>query len=98
MSDMLKQFVKEELRKQIKQNYPHMQYPPALYARVVTVKEKSEGLYLTTLKILDKNKQSDNRFPEVPNVLTDILVTKGEIVAVVLMYGECSPYIIGRCF
>ena len=58
MSDMLKRFVEEELGEQIKQNYPHMQYPPGLYARVVTVKEKSEGLYVTTLKILDKNKRN----------------------------------------
>ena len=98
MSDMLKRFVEEELGDQIKQNYPHMQYPPGLYARVVTVKEKSEGLYVTTLKILDKNKQPDSRFPEVPGVLTDKVVEKDEIVAIVLMYGECSPYIIGRCF
>lgn len=98
MSDMLKRFVEVELGEQIKQNYPHMQYPPVLYARVVTVKEKSEGLYVITLKILDKNKQADGRFPEVPGVITDISVEKGEIVAVVLLYGECIPYIIGRCF
>lgn len=98
MSDMLKKFVEEELGEQIKQKYPHMQYPPGLYARVVTVKEKSGGLYVTTIKILDKNKQPDSRFPEVPGVLTDISVEEGEIVAIVLMYGECSPYIIGRCF
>lgn len=51
-----------------------------------------------TLKILDKNKQPDIRFPEVPKVKTDIPVLKNEIVAIVLMYGECKPYIIGRCF
>ena len=36
--------------------------------------------------------------PEVPKVATDIPVLKDETVAVVLMYGECKPYIIGRCF
>ena len=55
-------------------------------------------LYEATLKILDKNKQPDIRFPEVPKVKTDIPVLKNEIVAIVLMYGECKPYIIGRCF
>ncbi len=54
--------------------------------------------YQQTLKILDKNKQPDIRFPEVPKVKTDIPVLKNEIVAIVLMYGECKPYIIGRCF
>ena len=55
-------------------------------------------LLSATLKILDKNKQPDIRFPEVPKVKTDIPVLKNEIVAIVLMYGECKPYIIGRCF
>ena len=38
-------------------------------------------LYEATLKILDKNKQPDIRFPEVPKVKTDIPVLKNEIVA-----------------
>ncbi len=97
MSNMMQKFVEQELENQIKQNYPHMQYPPGLYARVVSVKKKGE-LYEATLKILDKNKQPDIRFPEVPKVKTDIPVRKNEIVAIVLMYGECKPYIIGRCF
>ena len=28
MSDMMKMFVEQELQNQIKENYPHMQYPP----------------------------------------------------------------------
>lgn len=63
----------------------------------VSVRQNGE-LYEATLKILDKNKQPDIRFPEVPKVKTDIPVLKNEIVAIVLMYGECKPYIIGRCF
>lgn len=97
MSDMMKMFVGQELSSQIKEKYPHMQYPPGLYARVVAVKPKGE-LYEATIKILDKNRTPDSRFPEVPKVMTDIPVLKDETVAVVLMYGECRPYIIGRCF
>ena len=84
MSDMMKMFVEQELQNQIKENYPHMQYPPGLYAKVVSVRQNGE-LYETTLKILDKNKQPDIRFPEVPKVKTDIPVLKNEIVAIVLM-------------
>ena len=91
MSDMMKMFVEQELQNQIKENYPHMQYPPGLYAKVVSVRQNGE-LYEATLKILDKNKQPDIRFPEVPKVKTDIPVLKNEIVAIVLMYGECSLY------
>lgn len=97
MSDMMKMFVGQELGSQIKESYPHMQYPSGLYARVVTVKARGE-LYEATIKILDKNGNPDSRFPEVPKVVTDIPVLKGEDVAVILMYGECRPYIIGRCF
>ena len=43
MSDMMKMFVEQELGNQIKENYPHMQYPPCLYAKVVAVKRKGGG-------------------------------------------------------
>ena len=79
---MMKNFVKQELDDQIKTNYPHMRYPPCIYARV---------------KILDKNKQTDTRFPEVPMVSTKVPVESGDIVVVILLYGECDPYIVGRC-
>lgn len=95
MSDMMKQFVVQELSRQIKDNYPHMQYPPCLYARVMNVKEVS-GRYEATLKILDKNKQVDSRFPEIPKVATDIEIRKGDAVVVALLYGELNPYIMGR--
>lgn len=98
MSDMMKQFVKQELSQQIKNNYPHMQYPSFLYAKVVNVVHQKEGQFEATLKILDKNKQIDSHFPEVPGVITDIVVTKGEVVVIALLYGEMNPYIIGRCF
>ena len=46
MSDMMKMFVEQELQNQIKENYPHMQYPPGLYAKVVSV----HGLQRQSLK------------------------------------------------
>ena len=42
MSDMMKMFVEQELQNQIKENYPHMQYPPSLYAKVVSVRQNGE--------------------------------------------------------
>lgn len=97
MSDMMKQFVAQALSQQIKDNYPHMQYPPLLYAKVVNVRQK-EGQYEATLKILDKNKQVDSRFPEVPRVITDMVLNTDDVVVIALLYGEMDPYIIGRCF
>ena len=92
MSDMMKQFVGQELEQQIKGNYPHLQYPPFMYAKVVYVQGDT-----VTLKILGKNKQPDSRFPEVPKVKTRIDIEKGDVVAIALLYGELDPYILGRC-
>lgn len=97
MSDMMKQFVAQELAEQIRKNYPHMQYPAILYAKVMNVREVT-GKYETTLKILDKNRQPDSRFPEIPKVITDIEICKNDVVVVALLYGELIPYIIGRGF
>lgn len=97
MSDMMKQFVTQELAERIRKNYPHMQYPSILYAKVMHVKD-TEGQYEVVLKILDKNMQPDNRFPEIPKVATDMAFDKNDIVVVALLYGELIPYIIGRAF
>lgn len=96
MSDMMKQFVAQELEQQIKGNYPHLQYPPLMYAKVVHVQGDMPSREVT-IKILDKNKQPDSRFPEVPKVKTDICVEKGDIVTIALLYGELNPYVLGRC-
>lgn len=96
MSDMMKLFVQQELTEQIRANYQHMRYPPCIYAKVTRVKV-SGVTYTATLKMLDKNKKPDNRFPEVPMVSTQIPIAKDDTVIVVLLYGECNPFIIGRC-
>ena len=96
MSDMLETFVRKEITNEIKTNYPHIQYPAGMYARIVQAKQDGEK-YMYTLKILDKNKQTDTRFPEVPMVSTKVPVESGDIVVVMLLYGECDPYIVGRC-
>ncbi len=95
MSDMMKQFVAQELEQQIKENYPHLQYPPFMYAEAVQV--QGELTKEVTLKILDKNRQPDSRFPEVPKVKTDIYIQKGDVVVIALLYGELDPFILRRC-
>lgn len=94
--NMMQTFVKQELENQIKTLYPHLQYPSSMYARVVSITEKS-GSFECTLKILDNRKQPDSRFPEVPKVTTDLQLSENDIVIVLLLYGKCIPYIIGRC-
>lgn len=95
MSDMMKMFVVQELAEQIRANYPHMQHPTIMYAKVMSVKTAA-GRYEVVLKILDKDRQLDNRFPEIPKVHTDMECHKNDIVVIGLLYGELMPYIIGR--
>ena len=93
---MMKLFVQQELEEQISKNYPHMRYPPCICAKVVSVQETS-GTYMATLKIIDKKRQKDTRFPEIPRVSTQIPISKGDVVVILLLYWELDPYIVGRC-
>ncbi len=96
MANMMQEFVKQELDSQIKNNYPHLRYPHCIYAKVVNVMADSD-VYICTLKLLDKNKQVDTRFPEIPMIRTKIAVKKGDVIIVTFLYGECNPYVLGRC-
>lgn len=96
MSDMLAGFVKKELNNQIKTDYPHIQYPSGMYAKVVQVTEK-DAIFTCTLKMLDKAMNADESFPEIPQVKTKLEVTIGDIVIVLLLYGGSGVHVIGRC-
>lgn len=96
MSDMMKQFVRETLDDTLKNEYPHMRYPPCVCAHVVNAKKSGDD-YICTIRILDKNMQTDNQFPEIPAVQTSVPVHQGNRVVVLMLYGECNPYIVGRC-
>ncbi len=96
MADTLRNFVNKAMDEEITENYPHLRHPACVYAKVVSVSSKN-GIYTTTLRILDKNKQKDQEYTDTPKVRTEIEVSKGDIVVAVLMYGDADPYIIGRC-
>lgn len=96
MSDMLETFVRKEIENEIKTNYPHIQHPAGMYAKVVQVKTDNEK-YVYTLKILDKTLNVDNDFPEIPNVKSSIKAQKEDIVVVLLLYGGSDVFILGRC-
>lgn len=95
MSDMLQTFVKKEMEKQVQEKYPHVQHPSGMYAEVVR-SEKINGRYLCTLKILDKAMNTDNDFPEIPNVKTEIELKQGDIAVILLLYGGSIVFVLGR--
>ena len=95
MSDMLKSFVEKEMARQIKEKYPHIQYPSGMFAKVVQIQQNNEK-YICTLKILDRTLNDDENFPEIPNVKTEIALEKGDIAVVLLLYGGSDVMILGR--
>ena len=48
------------------------------------------------LKILDKTMNTNEDFPEIPGVKTDIAFEKGDIAVVLLLYGGSGVFILGR--
>lgn len=56
MSDMLETFVRKGIENEIKTNYPHIQHPAGMYAKIVQVKTDNEK-YVYTLKILDNKRR-----------------------------------------
>ncbi len=79
----------------ISRQYPHIKYPAAYYAQVVS-KQQSGTTYIYSLRLLSSARQVDNSVPVIPDVKSKLSVDIGDIVAVVLPYGQLAPYIIGE--
>ncbi len=95
MSDMLKTFVDQELNQRIQKEYPHLKYPAAVYAKITNVK-KEVAYYSYIIRILDKNKKENSKFPEIPKVKSESLYESGDVVVAIFLYGDVMPYIVGR--
>lgn len=93
---MLEQMINGTIDKKISVDYPHLRYPALVKARVTRASEYGSPWYRYNLKILDKNGEVDEHFPEVPEVLSRQRYEKGATVAVGLLYGELDPYILGE--
>lgn len=96
MSDLFRTAVQKIVRDMMLKTYPHMLHPSCMYAEVEDVK-KDGDIFIASLKILDKIMRKDERFPEIPNVRTQLEIKKGDVVVVMMLYGEGIPHIVGRC-
>lgn len=92
---MLEEMVKSVISKQLAADFPHLQLPSVLRAKVTRATPSGEWNEYS-LKILDKTGDIDERFPEIPGVLSKVSVKVGKTVAVGLLYGELNPCIIGE--
>lgn len=95
MAGLLEDFTRTAIEQEIKINYPHIEHPAGVYAKVVFVTEDN-GKYICVIRILDRSMNIDKSFPEIPGVKTDIKVKAGDIVALLMLYGGSDFYILGR--
>ncbi|MEF2968364.1 hypothetical protein V3851_23685 [Paenibacillus sp. M1] len=87
------EMTKIAIDKHIETKYPHLLYPTAVRAKIT----KASGGSEYNLKILDENGVIDERFPEIPNVKSALLFENGDIVAILLMYGQLLDiHIVGK--
>lgn len=92
---MLEEMVKSVISKQLAADFPHLQLPAVMRAKVTRAASSGEW-FEYSLKIIDKTGEIDERFPEIPGVLSKVHVESGKTVAVGLLYGELNPCIIGE--
>ena len=92
---MLEDMMKIVMENKIKTEYPQLLLPVAAYAKVTKVQEFTDyALY--NLKLLDENRNIDTRYPELPDTRSGFGLESGDIVTVLLMYGQLQPYIVGK--
>lgn len=96
MAGFLDEFVKLTVNETIGTDYPHIRHP-ALYQAKVMEGTVKDGASYVTLRLLKENGETDEAFPAIPYIRTEQVLKKGDVVAVGLLYGQCRPYIPGRC-
>lgn len=92
---MVEEMVKNVLEKQLDSKYPHLLLPMAMCAKIVTAAPMGDK-YKYSIKIVDKNGDTDDQFPEIPGVYSKLSFEVDQMVAILLLYGELNPYIVGE--
>lgn len=95
MADFLNEFVKTVMDDNIRENYPHVRQPALLVAEVKETMTLEDQPFVT-LQILTEKGEADEAFPLLPYVRTEASLQAGDIVVIGLLYGGCTPYILGR--
>ena len=116
----IEQMIQNVMDKKLKDDFPQVQLPAAMQARVtkatalgeefdydeLKIEDKDSGRtfeakitgkwFEYNLKILTKDGDVDTKFPEIPGVKSQIQIKAGGTAAVVLLYGELRPFILGE--
>jgi hypothetical protein len=92
---MMESMIKSVIDNTLKNDYPHVLLPLAVYARVTKVQDQYT-YYDHDIKILDESMNYNEDFPELPRVKSKVRYEVGTIVAVLLMYGQLNAFIVGE--
>lgn len=92
---MLEDMINSVIDKKIAKNYPYMQLPPVVTAQIISVTQEGD-FYKYDLKIIDKSGVIDEQYPTIPEVASKLQFDPDTIIAIALLYGELTPYILGE--
>lgn len=96
MSDFLNGFVKTVMENEILSNYPHIKNPSIVYAKITEMIQRGD-VRQVTLRILTEDWKTDENYPPIPFVKTELTLLLNDFVVVGFPYGGNRPYILGRC-
>ena len=89
---MLENMISSVLKKEMEDKYQHVILPGSVYAKITFL--SAEGYYL---KILGKNGQVDEDYPELVGIKSALELSIGDNVLVVFPYGELNKaHIVGK--
>lgn len=88
---MVGEVIKKYIKEYICEKFPHCALPQAVFAKVT-----KGGKEKVTLRILDKTKQVDTRYEELPDIETEFPYQTGDEVIISFLHGELENPIILR--
>lgn len=83
------------VRKTLREQYPHLRFPAAVYARIASRKDLADS-YEYVLAVTDADGNRDESVPLIPAVSSTQRHDPETLVIAALPYGELSPFILGE--
>lgn len=77
---------------------PYLKRPATAYAKVTGVTKISDTTWEYTIKLMSEQLLVDSLTPEIPGIKSTLEIKSGKTVAVVMMYGQLKPFIVGEAF
>lgn len=93
---MFEQAVRRIFANVIDTGYRHIRKPVLVYGRITAASAIGADNWVYSVKLLTSGLIVDSTTPEIPGVKSKVEVSVGDTVAVMLLYGGETPYIVGE--